>query len=170
MTKHTLQPPSEYQKKICRYFAESCVFTNKDEYSRRSQSNTKKIVKDIYYGKVAECMVFDFLLKKGKLSLPPDFMLYSKKYKSFDSDLRIDNSNIHIKSCINGGKFPNSWLFQPYDTLTTSPSPKDFLALVVLSAASYAYFLPALNAIDLYQEPLKKSLNKKVIYEKKLLR
>ncbi len=162
-----LSPISDYQDKLCRFFAEASVSTNEDEYAKRNQNDKTKLKLDIYQGKKAEFMIFNYLLKKGKKPSIPDIMIYEKEYKSFDSDMRINDSHLHIKSCLDDNGFPNSWLFQPYDKLTITPDDKEFIALVVLSNEnSYFYMAKAESFTGMYKDPLKKTLNKKVIYER----
>lgn len=148
-------------------FAKACIDTNEDEYSRRNQSNKNKIVSDIYNGKLAEIMVFRLFKKRKQSPKPIDFLIYSSKEKSFEADMLTNKHNVHIKSCKDDTKFPNSWLFQPWDDLVVNPNEFDVIVLVVLkSTNSYCYIIPAMNAK--YEKPILSHLNKKVIYEKKL--
>jgi len=168
MKKLKLPPVSKYDKELCQLFADNCVSTNEDEYARRNQHNVSKLRSDIYNGKLAEIMVYTLFFKKGAKPFPIDFLIYDSKNKSFDADIHTRAKNIHVKSCQDDGPFPNSWLFQPWDDLVSNPSEKDILALVVMRKGkpSYCYLMDAKDAT--YGDPVKKSLNKKVIYEEEL--
>ena len=159
-----LPTPSNFEKKLCSYFSEECAVSNVTEYRKRNQLNINKISKDIYYGKIAEILVFNYLISKGKKASPPDFMIYESKMKSFDADIKVEDVNIHVKSCLDSSNFPNSWLFQPNDPLIKQNSDKDILALVVISKKPYVYFRK-INTVK-FESPVKKSLNKLVIYER----
>ena len=168
MKKCKLPPVSEYDNELCTIFANACVKTNRDEYDRRNQSNVGKVRSDIRNGKLAEIMVYSLFMKRGARPFPIDFLIYEAKNKSFDADIYTRKKNIHVKSCLDDGPFPNSWLFQPWDSLVSNPQDKDVLALVVIrnKKPSYCYIMNATDAV--YGDPVKKSLNKKVIYEEGL--
>ena len=157
---------TEYEISICKLFSNTCYLTNMEEYTKRKQPNIDKVKLDIFNGKQAEILVYKYLISKRKEVSPPDFMIYTKFNKSFDADIKVINNSIHVKSCQNSSMFPNSWLFEPSDTLITHPLETDFLALVVLGDVNYMYLTSAKGIV--YNKPIK-NLNKKVIYEKDLL-
>ncbi len=159
-----LRKPSKYEQRICKVFAEECAVSNTNEYSRRNQSNLEKVTQDIYYGKIAEVLVHDYLVSKKKNPSAPDFMIYDSRSKSFDADIKVHTKNIHVKSCLVTSGFPNSWLFQPNDPIIKNKSEDDILALVVLSSKPYMYFR-TINQSKL-SKPLKATLNKVAIYER----
>jgi len=160
---------TEYDKKLCLLFAKYCVRTNKAEYDTRGQDNEKKVIRDIYNGKLAEIMVHTVLQSNNMSPSSIDFMIYDKKYKSFDADIVTQNKNIHVKSCMGDNKFPNSWLFQPYDRLVTNPTDHDVIFLVVLNKTnSYGYMIKASSDI-VYKKPLASYLDKAVIYEEDII-
>jgi len=165
--KLNLASPAPYDQALCRLFADTVYETNKDAYAKRNQNNQDKVIQDIYYGKVAEMMLHKKLKELGKKPRPIDFHVYEKRDKSFDCDILISSSMVHVKSCLNSSSFPNSWLFQPNDPVVTSPTPTDVLALVVLAKDSYCYIGQAFGVT--YSSPMKSSLDKKVIYEDKLV-
>jgi hypothetical protein len=167
--KRILGDISIYQNELCKLFAEYSVSSNIDEYKRRNQYDEDKIKQDIYNGKKAEFLVFEYLLSmnKHKPSIP-DIMIYPKHMKSFEQDMIYDIKKLHIKSCLNDNSFPNSWLFQPNDILTTNPCVDEYIVFVVIGVENYCYIEKADSLIDKYKKPLKVSLNKKVIYEKDL--
>jgi len=165
--KYRLRDTTQYEDELCMLFAKACVDTNIDEYSRRNQENVHKIIYDIYNGKRAEIMVYHLFKKRKQQPNPIDFMIYDAKEKSFDADMLTRKHNVHIKSCKDDTPFPNSWLFQPWDTLVNYPTNNDIIVLVVLKKHnSYCYIIHAIDAK--YDEPILKSLNKKVIYEENL--
>jgi hypothetical protein len=69
------------------------------------------------------------------------------------------------------GVYPISWVFQPNDPVTINPSNKDFLALVSIEDDNSfnAYFVKAVDVLEMYEKPKKEGLDKKVIYESTLL-
>jgi len=157
-----LDPITEYQRLQCELFSRFSVFSSLDEYKRRGQADEDKIISDIYNGKVAEFMVYNFFIKKGRSLLSPDLNIYSKKMKSFDADLVIGDVNIHVKSHISNNIFPVSWMFQKNDPLPE----EDYLCLVV--DGSYMY-IRKVSEVE-FSEPVKKSLRrtKVCLYEKNL--
>jgi hypothetical protein len=134
-----------------------------DEYSKRNQSDVTKLEEDISQGKIAEILVFKLLRKMGKNPHGLDFLIYNKQDKTFGADIIVDAGSIHVKSCNGESSLPNSWVFQPKDPLTISPSSTDYLALVVIGQRNYCYLIKALEVV--YKPPIKKSLRKKVVYE-----
>ena len=158
-----LTAPAPYDQALCRLFADTVYETNKDVYAQRQQNDKDKVIQDIYYGKIAEMMLHKKFKELGKHPRPIDFHIYEAKDKSFDCDIQITSSMVHVKSCLNTSAFPNSWLFQPNDPVVTSPTPTDVLALVVLAKDSYCYIGQAFGVS--YSNPVKETLNKKVIYE-----
>ena len=158
-----LRKPTKYEQSVCKIFAEECAVSNINEYKNRNQSNINKITQDIYYGKIAEVLVHDYLMDRNKNPSPPDFMIYKSSRKSFDADLKVTGKNIHVKSCVDTSSYPNSWLFQPNDPIIKNISDKDILALVVLSNNPYVYFRTISQSK--LSKPLKKSLDKVAIYE-----
>lgn len=164
--KRPLNQPTEYEEQISLLFAHNCAKTNYKQYAERNQDNTKKIVQDIYNGKIAELLVHRYLVEKGKRCSAPDFVIYPAHYKSFDADLVCEGINIHVKSCIPSDKWSNSWCFQPNDSLVKNPQINDFLALVVLGDNPYFRLVRA-DSVK-YAAPRKRGLNKSVIYEPNL--
>lgn len=169
MNRIKLEQPSEYEAELCMLFSTNCVDTNKGKYKDRKQDDIDKLTMDIYNGKLAEVMVYNYLLRRGKIPRPVDFLIYDVKFKSFDADIHLlGGQRIHVKSCMGGSSFPNSWVFQPEDILVSDPGEEDFLVLVVMGeSSSYCYIVGANKVI--YREPIKKSLNKKVIYEEDII-
>jgi hypothetical protein len=157
---------TKYQEKQCELFSNYSVSSSLSEYKKRNQLDKDKIISDIYNGKIAEFLVYNFLISKGKILNSPDLNIYSGYKKSFDADLVLDNVNIHVKSHIINGIFPVSWVFQRTDPLVKSPSDKDYLALVVLDDRGSYMYLKKTSQV-LFKDPVKDVLKrtKVCVYE-----
>jgi hypothetical protein len=171
LKKVRLIEPDSYQEKLSDMFAREVYETNREMYASRNQDNRLKVIADIYLGKMAEFAVWNLLQRQGKDATFPDIMIYKANKKSYDADITSGDTKIHVKSCIAMGLYPLSWVFQPNDPLTISPSNKDFLALVSIEEEKFfeAYFVKAIDVINIYEEPRKEGLQKKEIYESTLL-
>lgn len=171
MNKIPLTIPTEYQIKQCVLFTDYVFSTNEKVYQSRGSSDLNKIKKDIYQGKVAECMVWNFLEMEGRKPTPIDFTIYDHKRKSFDADVCVGDFKIHIKSCADWTGCPNSWLFQKQDPIVTNATANDMLFLCVLTddRNGYAYVIPAKEAKkeETISVPLRE--NKVAVYEKSLI-
>jgi hypothetical protein len=169
MKKIKLKNPNAYTLKRCEIFAEFSVQSSVDEYARRNQNDVEKIKLDIYRGKVAEFMVYDYILSKDKNVTKPDLEIYDKYHKSFDSDLMSDGVNLHVKSHFVNPRFPVSWVFQKKDKLTTSAGD-DYLCLVVMNENGDNWFYIQKAKLAKFEQPKKESLraSKLCIYEKSL--
>lgn len=117
--------------KTCEQFAESCVSTV--NYSHRGQTNKSKIQKQIVYGKVAEFAVSELLKGMFLNCSDPDLKIYGRKEKSFDSDLRLDEERIHVKTqdFKSVQKYGEGWMFQKRDPIITNPSSHDWIVLTI---------------------------------------
>jgi len=143
MIKIDLPAASEYQIKQCELFTEYVYETSEKMYKSRGSHNESKIKADIFNGRVAECMVFNFLDGDGIKPTSPDFAIYRRKRKSFDADLLAGNELFHVKSCLSESPYPNSWLFQKTDPLVRSTDENHRLCLCVITEvgiSGYAYF------------------------------
>lgn len=169
MKKYNLQKPDTYTLKRCKLFAEFSVQSSLDEYARRNQTNVDKIKLDIYRGKVAEFMVYNYLVDKGKNTTKPDLDVYDKDHKSFDADLVCEGVNLHIKSHFVNSRFPVSWVFQKKDKITRD-SCSDYLSLVVINEDWDGWFYLEQAKLLRFKEPKKESLkaSKVCVYEKDL--
>ena len=102
-----------YQK--CYQFAQDSVLTSADKYARRNQFDVEKIKKDICNGKIGEQGTHDILSNNFPDLSNPDYIVYTKKEKSWSSDmqdpsgLRLAVKSQDISSAINYG---DSWVFQ----------------------------------------------------------
>jgi hypothetical protein len=168
--KTELKTITEYQEKQCDLFSKFSVFSSLEEYKKRNQFDKEKIINDIYNGKVAEFMVYNFLILKQKKVNSPDLNIYEKHNKSYDADLSLQGANIHIKSHNVNSNFPVSWVFQKKDPLITKIKDDDFLALVVMNKEINYMYLKKISEVS-FKEPVKESLKetKLCIYENDLL-
>ena len=168
--KTELKTITEYQEKQCDLFSKFSVFSSLEEYKKRNQFDKEKIINDIYNGKVAEFMVYNFLILKQKKPNSPDLNIYEKYNKSYDADLALQGANIHIKSHNVNSNFPISWVFQKKDPLITKIKDDDFLALVVMNKEINYMYLKKISEVS-FKEPVKESLKetKLCIYENDLL-
>ena len=85
---------------------------------------------------MGEIGVYNYLTKEKQwLCKYPDFKIYSKENKNFDSDICSDKYNIHVKSqSLNSAeKFGESWQFQKKDKLTYNPEKNDLIFLTIIS-------------------------------------
>lgn len=173
-----LPEATEYQLLQCRLFADHVIDTNESTYRVRSSGGKnarEKIKKDIYNGKVMECRVFNYLEAKQWNSkekpTPIDFTIYGVRRKTFDADLSLLGKKYHIKSCLGGSPFPNSWLFQKSDPLLHRNNNDDMLFLCVENPdGSYGYVIGMSEELPL-REPVLPQLrsNKVAVYEDDLI-
>ena len=161
---------TEYQYKQCNLFSKYSVITSLSEYKKRNQFNKDKIINDIYNGKKAEFLVYNFLISKQKKLISPDLNIYGKYDKSYDADLYLENVNIHVKSHKVNGNFPVSWVFQKKDPLLLEVKNSDYLALVVMNEDINYMYLKNIKDV-VFNEPVKESLRKtkSCIYESDFL-
>jgi hypothetical protein len=157
---------TEYQDRQCDLFSKFSVFSSLDEYKKRNQLDKEKIINDIYNGKIAEFMVYNFLISRQKKSNSPDLNIYGKYDKSYDADLVTNSANIHVKSHNVNGSFPVSWVFQKRDPLLASKKENDYLALVVMNKDVNYMYLKNVSEVE-FKEPVKESLRdtKSCVYE-----
>ena len=155
---------TEYQERQCKLFAEYSVDSSIDEYKSRMQSNRDKIKKDIYNGKIAEFMVYNYLFEAGKYPSSPDLNIYKSVHKSYECDLYVKEKEIHVKSHKKNDKYPVSWLFQKNDPIIKNKI--GFICFVVMGENN-AYMYLVKSSKVLYRSPIKKALkkNKACVYE-----
>ncbi len=161
---------TEYQNKQSDLFSKYSVFSSLSEYEKRNQFNKDKIINDIYNGKKAEFLVYNFLISKQKKLISPDLNIYEKYNKSYNADLCLKNVNIHVKSHKVNGNFPVSWVFQKKDPLLLEKKNNDYLALVVMDECVNYMYLKKIKDV-VFKEPVKESLRKTklCIYESDFL-
>ena len=171
MNKFILKQISEYQFKQCELFTKYSVNTSTDEYKRRMQFDVDKIKNDIYYGKIAEFMVYNYLVECDRNPTTPDLNIYLKDEKSYDADIFLDNIKLHVKSHLINQNYPVSWVFQKNDPLILNKNDNEFLALVVSEIDNADYYMYLLNIKDAkFGELMKESLrlSKTCLYESDL--
>jgi len=175
---------SENLLEKCLSFAKSSVNTSSDKYASRNQFDVEKIVKDIRVGKIGEEGVYEKVSVLYPELSKPDHQIYSKKDKSWSSDLIDEPSGIHIavKSQDIGSaiSFGESWVFQygnggKYDCDTgvfKTVDPKHYVAFVGVNIPKRVGTLRAIVKIQwlhdkkLFKEMKKQSLrgNKVAVY------
>lgn len=174
LKKVKLIAPSPYQEKLCDLFSKE-VFYNSESgktYIDRTKGNASenKIISDIYLGKMAEYAVWNYLMSQDKLPTEPDISIYPNKIKSYDADLKIGDTKIHVKSCVYNERFPNSWVFRPNDPIVKNPDDNDFVALCVLVNNNFEGILvSAKKLVGMHKPPRNPNYNTAVIYEDDLL-
>jgi hypothetical protein len=168
--KRELGKVEEYQKHICRAFAEECVDVIVPMAIAEDERRRLKIKSQIFMGKMGEFKVYNYLIDKGKTPLPPDVIIYKGAFKRYGFDiLSFPDSLIHVKSCTYNKKYSTSWLFQPEDKVTIAPTDKDFVSLVVhKGAGGYMYLVDGKDLVNLYKTTMKGDKEKKVIFESDL--
>ncbi|HLD91141.1 MAG TPA: hypothetical protein VI911_09030 [Patescibacteria group bacterium] len=104
---------------LCKQFALDSVESSLDEYSKRNQSNKELIIQQIFEGKVAEFAVYQYYKDRQLDCTLPDISIYTKRKKSFSSDLQVGMYHIHVKSqnLSSQRRYGKSWLFQAKDPL-----------------------------------------------------
>lgn len=168
--KFNIDPPTDDQKTQAKKFAQESVGTSYDYYAKeRGQADLNKIVRDIYIGKCTEFSVYNLYAEHG--CSVPDTDIYDTYGKSFAGDLTIDSMHIHVKSYY-PSLWYTSWVFDPKDPLTTTPSDKDYLALCDLKedGSGSVYMVKADKCLHLYKDPIAVRLKgkKKCLYLKDL--
>jgi hypothetical protein len=97
-------------------FADKSVESNKDRYARRNQTDVDKIIQDIRVGKIGEEIVYNHLISKIPNLSKPDYNIYDKFNKSWDSDLKDGDSSIKIgvksQNIFSANLYGVSWVFQ----------------------------------------------------------
>lgn len=162
--------------KLCGTFADRVISTNMDEYSKRKQSNTDKVWRDIFFGKLAEWGVYFIYLERNRKNISvPDMNIYPKQHKSFDADLRWGLYQLHVKSQTLGSvsTYGDSWLFQSKDPLFEHCGEYDILIGCTVDLHSSGKFFvqiklekPIKNLKFAETKLQKFSTNKKAVYLK----
>lgn len=91
--------------------------TQTDLYEKRG--GFKRL--DILVGAMGELGAYKYFKKRGFKISKPDFQIYDKKNKSFDSDLQSGKRHFHIKAQSQESikRYGHSWLMQRYDPVLT---------------------------------------------------
>lgn len=87
--------------------------TQTDLYKKRGGFKRE----DILVGALGEIGAWKYFKKRGFTISKPDFNIYEKKNKSFDSDLRSKNRHFHVKAQSQESirRYGHSWLMQRSD-------------------------------------------------------
>jgi len=171
INKIKINPVDDYTLERCRIFAEFSVGSSMGEYARRNQNNPEKVKMDIYRGKLAEFMIYKYMLSKGNTITVPDLEIYNYHNKNYSADFVCNGKNLHVKSHFVNEYYPVSWLFQKKDNLVSCETKDDFLFLVVMKNDGDAWFYVRQPQRELFRKPQKESLQstKLCIYESDLL-
>jgi len=99
-----------HSKEIMQFAEKVSITTN---YSDCNQNNFNLKVYQHYIGKLGELAVYLYLKDKHNIT-KPDFKIYETKNKSWDSDLKISNKHLSIKTqdVKSAKRFELSWTFQ----------------------------------------------------------
>lgn len=174
--------PDIYER--CTKFSKDSVATSIDKYARRNQFDVEKIAKDIRNGKIGEEAIYEKVSAAYPKLTKPDHNIYDKKNKSWDPDLKDNDSKIRlavksqdIESAINFGE---SWVFQfndgkNYDCDTgifKEADPNHYVAFVALNVPKRMGNIRAIVKVQwlhnkkLFKEMKKQSLrgNKVAVY------
>ena len=131
---------TKYWRDKCMKFATEVVDTNKALYLYRGAGSVSKIIEDIYIGKLGEVGVYKHIKDMGSECTKPDFEIYSKKRKSYDADLFINEDKcVHVKSqsAESALKYGHSWLFQRTDPVYVKPNNDYFYGTMVDDTVVY---------------------------------
>jgi len=107
-------------------FAEQVVGTV--DYKDSNQSNLQKIKADHFISKLGEEAVRAVFLQYAEYVSFPDYHIYQKKAKSWDSDLQVNGTNLAVKTqrSTQAAKYGLSWTFQASaarkDPILTAPA------------------------------------------------
>lgn len=166
--------PTNIVKEKCKEFAIDTYPTVKDQYARRGQYDKDVIISQIENGKIAEFAAFAFLVEEGDfVPSRPDLKIYASENKTFDTDLKYQNFNFHVKSCPYRPKspYPCSWVFQHGDNRKghhDSILDSDENNQIVIFCETFPGYVEVktclsmkmINCFNLLKLPLKESLKK----------
>lgn len=89
---------------------------------------------DIISGAMGEIAVYKVLKKNGHTLRKPDFEIYAKRNKSYDSDLKSGNKHFHVKSQTtkSAAQYGKSWLCQRKDPLFSNSGYNHYLVTTIV--------------------------------------
>lgn len=173
LKKISLIAPSLYQEKISQLFAKQSAINQQEFYAFKGEGSLSKLEMWAYNGKMAEYAVFNTLLSfpQYKYVIPPDVIIYTRDRKSHDADIKTEEKNIHVKSCMVVGDRLSSWLFSTEDKLVKTPKDNDIVALVSITLPNKfdAYFVEASKLVGNYKKPFSEKTVAHAIYEEDLI-
>lgn len=162
-----LKQVGDYQTQQCKLFAEYSTESSLEMYKDRNQLDEHKIFKDIFTGKLAEYMVYNYFIERNVNVSTPDLNIYNSNRKSYDADIRVDDIGIHVKSHEVNEIYPISWVFQKNDPLVLHRDDSTYLCLVVFNGAENYMYIVQVKEVD-FKEPIKEKLRetKVCLYER----
>ena len=164
-------------------FAINSVGTSTDKYARRNQNNVERIIDQIKEGKVAEEIAYTFLSQKFNNIKKPDYEIYEKGQKSWDSDLKDLDSK--LKFAVKGQEsksaflYGKSWVFQKnansslYDVdkeiFSDKKDPNNFVCFVYLNIPKRVALVESIVKVDwLHEKNLFKPMQVQQLQSNKL--
>ena len=156
-------------------FAVAVVGTT--NYSDTNQANNNKIINDHFVSKLGE-EAARIVLGQFAVIVGPDYLVYNKRDKSWQSDLFVNNIGIAVKTQkrSTAKRYSLSWTFQ-CSRLRSDPillQPKAWVIFVEfddLSVDAVCYVYPPFKIEELlFEEPVLRYLkeHKKVVYARTL--
>ena len=158
----------KHSKEIMHFAEKVSITTN---YSDCNQNNFDLKVYQHYIGKLGELAVYLYLKKTHNIT-KPDFNIYEIKNKSWDSDLKIDNKHLSIKTqdIKSAKRFELSWTFQYIKNGRKDYSIKNNIIVIPTLYDNYYYhdlriiIFPSINIKNIkFGEPKKQNLKGKKI-------
>lgn len=112
-----------------------------DQSLYKARGNFKR--SDIVVGAMAEMAAYKVLKRQGVKVNRPDFKIYDKKDKSFESDLTDGTKHFHVKgqSMESAKRYGHSWLMQRSDKLTKVPKYNHYLVPTMVSEKDNIVFI-----------------------------
>ncbi|MDJ0733999.1 MAG: hypothetical protein QNJ47_07945 [Nostocaceae cyanobacterium] len=153
---------TEQQKQDCWEFAQIYADTVRNIYAKdRKQEDTKIIVNQAYWAKLAEVAVETAIENTGvKIIDGVDFSIHQRHQKSFDADIKTVNALIHVKS-VHFDRKEKSWAFQKSDPVVYEPEQDEVLVFCV-THPTYVEIVGACRAteaLEFYYRPRKDELS-----------
>ena len=98
----------------CSNYAKKEFKSTELQRARRNQTNKSAILSQTTVGKIAEWAVTFFYSDKGYQMSAPDMKIYAAPNKSFDADLLMNGTPLHVKSqsIDSANRYGTSWTFQ----------------------------------------------------------
>jgi hypothetical protein len=153
----------------CKEFADRQLEQSFYLYRDRGEPRYLKQQEDIITGKLGELAAFKYLKHRCIKTNYPDFKIYNPKEKSFECDLKSEDTNYHVKTQPERSvkRYGYSWLVQAKDPLVNNPDEKDYLILVAQHDILRYEVLMVVHASEVpWAEPKVYKKTKKAIYLK----
>lgn len=172
----------QHIRDICEKFSNDVIESNYDCYKNRGQDKLDQILYNLSNGKICQFAAWRWIKYNGFDIEQPDLTIYGKSKKSFDADLKLQNLNIHVKSCSDyiESRYGLSWSFQKQDSLINDTKNNDAILLtklitnnkrmqdVVIQEVEICNFLYFSKIKKYLKSPIKQNFigNKVVLYSK----